>query len=493
MRKRRLALVVAAVAAVALLPAATALATVKPSPSAASGITLPNGVTFNPKTAKCETVTTAAGPAKRCAQITRLPLKDMTAAQRAERARMMATLGKRHQEQRASSAASAAAAIPTPPAQCGFSTTEFENTVSAHPSRFLSCADTLLSLTIIQISPTPLILGEFFWEDQQWVDESAASLTWTHGLQVLGYSELAFGDLSDGVSGEMNSGCFLAEGICSATSLGLPDPQPVTIVPGGTYDFGWDESDTGAASTTVGAVDTLSAYLGVDWNIVAAGQPASFLDIGTLADRCDNAAQTDSGDPGDDATVPPVDTGPGCVDQSYIPTLYLSQAKFGGSAALVQWAQQEESSHWGLQGVGQPLTRLANKTTQGNNRKTICGKSVFTANPTLNADLVPYKDKDSCDEFPFAATYQSGAQNGITNGTACAQLTVVQTGTSNNPNNVAADWATVVPTGTPTLSEKCVRGHIPLSLNSGVGRAYGTFVRTNRLLNKGRFWVSVTP
>ena len=61
-------------------------------------------------------------------------------------------------------------------------------------------------------------------------------VTWTHGLQVLGYTEFAFGDLADGVSGEMYSGCFLAEGICSDASLGEPDPQTVAIVPGGIYN-----------------------------------------------------------------------------------------------------------------------------------------------------------------------------------------------------------------------------------------------------------------
>ncbi len=482
MKMRKLALALAGAAAIALLSPATALAA--PAPAPPSTFKLPNGTTFNPQTAKCATVKTTTGNSERCVQVQRLPLKYLTSAQSAERQSMMA---RAPQETRAS-----AAALPTAPAECGFSTTEFANTFTASPSRFLSCADSLLSLTVFQVSPFPELLGEFFWEDQQWIDESAASLTWTHGLQVLGYTELAFGDLADGVSGEMYSGCFLAEGICSDASLGEPDPQTVAVVPGGIYNFGWDESDTGPALTGAGAVDTLNPFLGVDWNIAAAGQTASFTDVGALDERCDNAAQTDAGDPGDDSTVPPVDTGAGCVDQNNIPTLFLSLTTYGSSAALIQWAQAFESAHWGLQGVGQPLTRLASKTTQMSNRATICGSSVFTADPTLNTALAPYGDKDSCDEFPFAATYQSGAQTGVTSGTACAQLTVVQTGTSNNPAKEAADWATVTPIGTPTLTESCVRGHVPLVLNRNVGGAYGRFVRANRLLDRGAFWVAVT-
>lgn len=482
MKMRKLALALAGAAAIALLSPATALASATPAP--ASTVKLPNGTLFNPKTAKCTTVKTTTGDSERCVQIQRLPLKYLTSGQRAERHAMMA--------QARQDTPASADALPTPPAECGFSTTEFADTFTASPSRFLSCADSLLSLTVFQVSPFPELLGQFFWEDQQWIDESAASLTWTHGLQVLGYTELALGELADGVSGEMYSGCFLAEGICSDTSLGEPDPQTVAILPGGTYNFGWDESDTGPALTEAGAVDTLNPYLGVDWDIAAADQTTSFTDVGTLDDRCDDAAQTDAGDPGDDSTVPPVDTGPGCVDQNNIPTLFLSLATYGASAALVQWAQANELSAWGLQGVGQPLTRLASKATQMTNRTTICGASVFTPDPALNTALAPYNDQDSCDEFPFAATYQSGAQTGVTSGTACAQLTAVQTGTSNNPANEAADWAAVTPIGTPALTEKCVRGHIPLSLNKQVGGAYGRFVRTNRLLNRGAFWVAVT-
>ena len=68
-------------------------------------------------------------------------------------------------------------------------------------------------------------------------------------------------------------------------------------------------------------------------------------------------------------------------------------------------------------------------------------------------------DRDSCDEYPFAATCQSGALNGVTAGSQCAQVTAVQTGTTGNE---AADWNAVTPVGTVTGNEACVRGHIPL-------------------------------
>ena len=77
---------------------------------------------------------------------------------------MMTGLAKR--QQHLAPAVATSAVIPAPPADCNFSGIEFANTVTSHPSRFLSCSDTLLTVTVIQVEPTFLLLGTFFWEDQ---------------------------------------------------------------------------------------------------------------------------------------------------------------------------------------------------------------------------------------------------------------------------------------------------------------------------------------
>jgi hypothetical protein len=79
----------------------------------------------------------------------------------------------------------------------------------------------------------------------------------------------------------------------------------------------------------------------------------------------------------------------------------------------------------------------------------------------------------------------------VTTGANCAQVTVVQTGTSGN--NEAADWSAVSVSGTPTLAEPCVRGHIPLLLNGRVGTAYSTVIGDNRLIDMDAFWLLVSP
>ncbi|MEU1670359.1 IS3 family transposase [Streptomyces sparsogenes] len=107
--------------------------------------------------------------------------------------------------------------------------------------------------------------------------------------------------------------------------------------------------------------------------------------------------------------------------------------------------------------------------------------------PSRSADLsVP---GDSCDEFPFAGTKESGALNGVTHGKDCAQATAVQAG---NSGDLATDWPTITPVGTFTGNEKCVRGHIPRDLNTDLGGAYGVFVKNARLADNDPFWLRIT-
>lgn len=172
----------------------------------------------------------------------------------------------------------------------------------------------------------------------------------------------------------------------------------------------------------------------------------------------------------------------GCVIPWFTSTLALPRSLYGASVDMVQWAQGSLSGHWGLRGTGQPLHRLKSATDQAANRNAICGSNKFTADPNI--------PDDSCDEFPFAGTYESGALNGVTNGNSCAQVTAVRAGSS---GNLAVDWPTVTPIGSPTGTEKCVRGHIPKSLNTDTGGAYGNFVKSALLADGDPFWLSVTP
>ena len=171
----------------------------------------------------------------------------------------------------------------------------------------------------------------------------------------------------------------------------------------------------------------------------------------------------------------------GCIVPWVTPTLNVSRAQYGSSADMLDWAQKNLSGHWGLRNSGQPLHRLQSTRDSAANRQAICGATRFTADPAIT--------DDSCDEFPFAGTYESGALNGVTDGRNCAQVTAVRNSTT---GDLASDWQTVTPIGTVTGTEKCVRGHIPGPLNSDVGSSYGVFVKAARLADNDGFWLRVT-
>jgi hypothetical protein len=150
--------------------------------------------------------------------------------------------------------------------------------------------------------------------------------------------------------------------------------------------------------------------------------------------------------------------GEGCVT-AYTPTLGLSIRQAGASAALFRWAQGHMDEHWGLKGKGKPLTRASQSTAAGN-RGRVCD-STFRNSGTVIVHGAE-NDKDSCDEFPFAATNQSGASQLNAKGekgTACAQLQSVRTA---NSGTEAEQWGNVKVVGNPNYSAPCVRGARPL-------------------------------
>ena len=177
----------------------------------------------------------------------RLPLKDLSAAQWAQRQNMARSSRRSRSPRRAGRSRRQDTLVP--PSQCNFSGFEYALTGVSHPDRFTSCADTLWVATNWEFTSTPpfvFLQGIFFWEDQQWTSYSATSGSWTHGMLAMGYTDGTAGNLSDGITGTVYSGCFLAQGICTETSLTAPDPQQVSLAPAEVLPFGWDETDTGA-------------------------------------------------------------------------------------------------------------------------------------------------------------------------------------------------------------------------------------------------------
>lgn len=95
---------------------------------------------------------------------------------------------------------------------------------------------------------------------------------------------------------------------------------------------------------------------------------------------------------------------PGCVFPAAVPQLVLSEATWGAAAAKVLIGEYYLAGSPGLT-TATALTRGDPTLNQGN-RDAVCD-STFVTNNTL----VP---TDSCDEYPFASSQQSGGQRNLT-------------------------------------------------------------------------------
>lgn len=313
----------------------------------------------------------SSGTTVRCAQVRRVPVSQLTAGDRALLPKALAEIVSRsHSDPRNPAAI-------TPPAQCAFSLGTLFS-----PDRFTACEETAWQFQNIEITDgVPTIIGTFDVTDMQWVSFSGTSGSWTHGMIMVSMG--GTGTLLGGFESELYSGCFLAQGVCVATSLTSPDPQTVTIVPFDLYTFSWVETDRGHSSITTGASNNLSAFLGVDFiNTAPDGSSAFFFD-NVKTGRCDTiATKTDR-----------------CVNQNFTPTLTYSaktNPKVGPVAQHVLTAEQTLAVNWGVPpghfADPQPLTRDMNPADIRLNRLTACRG-------------VP----PSCDEYPLATTHQGAA------------------------------------------------------------------------------------
>jgi hypothetical protein len=132
-------------------------------------------------------------------------------------------------------------------------------------------------------------------------------------------------------------------------------------------------------------------------------------------------------------------SGSGCVQYDYVPTLtyHVSDPRYGQSAQFHYDAQSSLSDHIGRVGYT-PLLRYYSPTTARRARYRACKGLVV---PTGK----------SCDEYPFASTYQNALRHAFK------------------------------------------RRAVSAEQNSATGRALSAFYRQNRLRSFDRFWLRVLP
>ncbi|MFF4226583.1 NucA/NucB deoxyribonuclease domain-containing protein [Streptomyces sp. L500] len=131
---------------------------------------------------------------------------------------------------------------------------------------------------------------------------------------------------------------------------------------------------------------------------------------------------------------------PGCVFPQYTPTMtdMASLPNIGPGIRAIQ----ARGGHYGQLGSGHPLHYLTDKTKSNANRNAVCaGKTA-----------PPGSAGPSCDEYPFAATYEGG---------------------------------TALPAGSRGIT------WVPVRENNRQGGMINKFELANRLLDRDAFWVKV--
>ncbi|WP_437093381.1 hypothetical protein [Streptomyces sp. enrichment culture] len=199
-----------------------------------------------------------------------------------------------------------------------------------------------------------------------------------------------------------------------------------------------------------------------------------------------------------------VKTTPGCVFSWYKPTYAINHKKFPAAAAHIWLVQNKLPGGFGLKGK-RPLTFLSadvlvpsppdsTKTLEDHNRGTICPTGwARTTNPqpTMSFELGA-SDVPSCDEFPFARSWESAAipkswggknLSTVTSGDGCLNTVAVKD--ANGLWRLAPDANSPV----PDWNEPCGRSSMSNNQNTQSMSLFPTFRRDNRVIEGDQYWV----
>jgi len=285
-------------------------------------------------------------------------------------------------------------------------------------------------LTVYEIDQNGNIVGVIGQMNGNVVDYAYTSVdisTWAFqvSIQTLG----GWGE----VLNTQASGSAACTGDCNLNNSNFPS-QAVTF--GG---FVNGDSSYNTTDTAPGAVGYANSSFTWTFSNSAWAYSVSVTDTPPRV-RCDNAT------PG---------KGVGCVFPDYQPTMVYSLS--GPYPQLAQHIQAAQNS-----GLPTVLTRATDPNINDANRATAC------------PDSYPRPDGFSCDEYPFASTYQGAIFTGGGPRTwDWCQLDIGQ------PNSTGSSGYSV-----------CM---IDAGQNSGGGSALGSFYGGNRVIDHDPFAVAITP
>ncbi|MEV7325653.1 hypothetical protein [Streptomyces sp. NPDC093970] len=323
---------------------------------------------------------------------------------------------------------------------------------AVHVTRTSICEDQVVDVTLTD-TRTGIVLGEAWITVKQQVDtkNTDASFSEDFFARVQGAS----GGLAEGFALEVKADCVSA---CQQGPGPWTGPAPVSVLTEkeGTWQRNWTKNtlhDSLMLEYTLTATyaDARGSYT---WGV---NQSAGW------EVRCDNE----------------VGALPGCVVPSFTPTLEIP-AKYNEARQFIGMVQASMNSHPGWEGKGQPLHREANETVARKNREKVCDSS-FTADASTPKPA-------QCDEFPFAKSRESGAQQEIPSGKVCQQYSVVSE-TIEGKQYLSVTWPGLKQGKMPPANALCARASMPKVQNEGVGGELGRKTKQWRLIGGDAYWV----
>ncbi|WP_406121314.1 hypothetical protein [Streptomyces sp. NBC_00989] len=161
----------------------------------------------------------------------------------------------------------------------------------------------------------------------------------------------------------------------------------------------------------------------------------------------------------------------------------MNTAKYPAAAAYYWLLHEELPSHPGSEEYKTPLHRERDQTVREANRRKVCPNS-FTPNTKATPEATTNSpDGRQCDEFPFAATKESGGQS-ITNGDECVQLYAKKSDSDGK-------WRLYPDDGypPPTWREVCGRASMSAAQNEAAGRGLSSFYTLARMADDDAFYI----
>jgi hypothetical protein len=305
------------------------------------------------------------------------------------------------------------------------------------------------------------VLGSTYLTIKQEIDTSATSKTFDEYFFVR--VQAVSGGLADGFNLQIDAECAPSTA-CQQGSGPWEGPTPMELLSerDGTWQRTWTHDtyfDTLLLEYTLTITKPDALPGTASWGV---------SDSSAFQVRCDNQ----------------VGRFAGCIVPSYTPTFDVDNVKYPLASDYIDKAQWEIDTHPGSESAGgQPLHRESDEEVARANRQKVCD-STFTPEDhwtgSVADDEVP---EFQCDEYPFAATKESGGQLGISSGSECKQFTIFPP-VEGYPNG----WAGLAYARSGPAN--CARATMTKEDNEGVGGDLGRFTVDQRLLGGDGYWVT---